>query len=90
MLRTDFLVRLWSIVVKAFVAGAKSDRFQCRRKHQDEATTTGDQSPTTVIAGEEDDNTTITPLTQQAVSTVAFYRRKVRRVVCLPTSVITL
>ncbi|KAE9142911.1 hypothetical protein PF006_g12024 [Phytophthora fragariae] len=77
VLVNDFLVRLWSIVVKAFVAGAKSDRFQCRRKYQDDATASEDQSAATVSAGEGDDSsTTITPLTQQAVSTVAFYRRK--------------
>ncbi|KAG6620086.1 RING finger and transmembrane domain-containing protein 2 [Phytophthora cinnamomi] len=77
VLVNDFLVRLWSIVAKTFVAGAKSDRFLCRRKNHAEATTNLDESPVTVNAGEDDDDsTTITPLTQQAVSTVAFYRRK--------------
>jgi hypothetical protein len=79
VLRADFLVRLWSIVVKAFVAGATSDRFPCDRKFREEATAAADQSPATAtVDGNEDDTTSVTPLTQQAVSTVAFYRRKVR------------
>ncbi|CAI5737559.1 unnamed protein product [Peronospora destructor] len=77
VLVNDFLIRLWSVVVKALVAGAKSDRFQCKRKFGDESTTNADESPAVVIADEETDSiTTAAPLTQPAVSTVAFYRRK--------------
>ncbi|KAL3672285.1 hypothetical protein V7S43_002944 [Phytophthora oleae] len=75
VLVNDFLIRLWSIVVKAFVAGAKSDRFHCRNKYREDATTT-ETSTIAITDGEEDDTTTVTPLTQQAVPTVAFYRRK--------------
>eukprot|EP00644_Phytophthora_capsici_P010836 jgi/Phyca11/104632/e_gw1.9.371.1 len=75
VLVNDFLIRLWSIVVKAFVAGAKADRFHCKRKHREDVTTV-EAATLTIVEGEEDDATTVTPLTQQAVSTVAFYRRK--------------
>ncbi|KAG7380949.1 hypothetical protein PHYPSEUDO_006587 [Phytophthora pseudosyringae] len=75
VLVNDFLIRLWSIVVKTFVAGAKADRFHCERKSPDEVTTI--ESPTIVIVdGEDDSTTTVAPHTQQAVSTVSFYRRK--------------
>ncbi|RMX63905.1 hypothetical protein DD238_004772 [Peronospora effusa] len=77
VLVNDFLIRIWSVVVKALVAGAKSDRFQCKRKFRDELTTNADESPAVVIADEETDSTTMAaPLTQPAISTVAFYRRK--------------
>ncbi|OWZ12173.1 hypothetical protein PHMEG_00014706 [Phytophthora megakarya] len=76
VLVNDFLIRLWSIVVKAFVAGAKSDRFHCERKNRGEVATNADQGLATIIADEDNSSTTVTPLTQQAVSTVAFYRRK--------------
>ncbi|KAF4127438.1 Ring finger domain [Phytophthora infestans] len=78
VLVNDFLIRLWSIVVKAFVAGAKSDRFQCERKHRDDVSTNEDEAAATItIAEVEDESSTVeTPLTQRVVSTVAFYRRK--------------
>ncbi|ETN01972.1 hypothetical protein PPTG_16653 [Phytophthora nicotianae INRA-310] len=77
VLVNDFLIRLWSIVVKAFVAGAKSDRFHCDRKYRDEIQTNEDQSSSAIAIDEEGDSTTVeTPLTQRVVSTVAFYRRK--------------
>ncbi|KAL4137693.1 hypothetical protein PRIC2_001207 [Phytophthora ramorum] len=76
VLVNDFLVRLWSIVAKAFVAGAKSDRFHCERKYRDETTANTDQFPTPAVGDEGDVTTTVTPPTRQAVSAVAFYRRK--------------
>ncbi|KAI9921029.1 hypothetical protein PsorP6_001719 [Peronosclerospora sorghi] len=76
VLVNDFLIRLWSIVLKALIAGAKSDRFQCECKPRDEASH-ADDAIAVVLASEDNESTApVMPLTQQVVSTVAFYRRK--------------
>ncbi|KAG7401640.1 hypothetical protein PHYBOEH_011591 [Phytophthora boehmeriae] len=77
VLVNDFLVRLWSVIVKAFVTGAKSERFHCERKHQESATSSAEQSPIVSIADGEEDNVSVaTPLTSHTSSSASFYRRK--------------
>lgn len=74
----DFLIRLWSILVKTFVAGAKSDRFVCEQKYREERATRGElhASVITIEDDEDESSTTMTPLTQQKGSPAGFYRRK--------------
>uniref|UniRef100_A0AAV1VFX0 RING-type domain-containing protein n=1 Tax=Peronospora matthiolae TaxID=2874970 RepID=A0AAV1VFX0_9STRA len=73
----DFLVRFWSIIAKALVAGAKSGRFQCEKKYGNEATAIANVSRAVAIEDEATDGTTDeTPLTRHAVSAVSFNRRK--------------
>ncbi|CEG36779.1 hypothetical protein L916_17454 [Plasmopara halstedii] len=78
VLVNDFLIRLWSVIVKAFVAGAKSDRVLCERKYREEERTSVEQHASIITVGEDEDerSTMVAPLAQDKVSTAAFYRRK--------------
>ena len=61
------------------MAGAKADRFPCEKKYRIAAIEVANVPPAIPVEDEVADSTTDeTPLTQHAVSTVAFNRRKVR------------
>ncbi|TDH70531.1 hypothetical protein CCR75_006942 [Bremia lactucae] len=76
VLVNDFIIRLWSIIMKAFVAGTPSTRCVCKHKNREEEASSGDHDEMTQLDEEEDGSTSRTPLTQHVESPSGFYRRK--------------